>query len=712
MKPRSPWDLGEFERVESKLPQPLSMSLVDLQCWIINLFGLHPETQDLEIKAFFIKYIEDRYPVSEMILDWKCYDLITDAKWAFYVKKVRRSNGVPAFVLYVDCSEIRHYKRLLKAGYDAYSQVAMGANLPRKLTRVLPEEESLSCERHASRISNYLQKNPAMTTAEIVAHIAELYREQISLAGAWRAKQKALELQFGTFYESYDYAPRLLMDILSYRGNSGFYFERKGENSDHFVDIMDTKVDVWNVRVLHRIFWAFTQCIQGFVSCRPVLCVKSLPLCGKYHGVLLTALALDANDDYIPVAFAIVESESKECWLWFLRNLKRAVVKERSGVCIIHDYKRELLDAIEDLQSNQQGPHPWRDMRSRWCVHQLAEIFLAHFGDKKLMMLFKRLCQQNRQSKFVKIWKELDELTLKYMVDKAGTSTEMQHQSIEHDGVGNDSDDSNSNSNRRLLFSEWIRSKSMEKWSLLHDSMGARYSIMGVDMADLNNNHVLKGINCLPLAGVVKLTLQRMEECFNNRHTSAKKALANPSMQFPERVQDEINAKMQKSQRHQVIYMNTEDGNHSLGDADKTFEVQLRHKKMIVQLKSFYIHSTKKSKNRRTRKIAKCSCNKPQLYHKPCSHVISVCRQIGVSTDKYMSPYYSLAYLARTWDGSFDVSDSVLCRHYSWYKNLMQCMTPGFIWIPDKKLEYSLPTDCIQTGRDDNEQQQCITERK
>ena len=64
--------------------------------------------------------------------------------------------------------------------------------------------------------------------------------------------------------------------------------------------------------------------------------------------MLLTAVALDANDFIIPVACAVVEGETKESWLWFLRNLERAVVHQ-SDVCIIHDYKRELIVAVDDL---------------------------------------------------------------------------------------------------------------------------------------------------------------------------------------------------------------------------------------------------------------------------------------------------------------------------------------------------------------------------
>jgi len=73
-----------------------------------------------------------------------------------------------------------------------------------------------------------------MTTTEIVAYLAERYGYQISRADAWRVKQKALELQFGTFYDSYNHTPRLLQKIKGYRGNN-----------HHFEDIMETEVTVY-----------------------------------------------------------------------------------------------------------------------------------------------------------------------------------------------------------------------------------------------------------------------------------------------------------------------------------------------------------------------------------------------------------------------------------------------------------------------------------
>lgn len=165
-------------------------------------------------------------------------------------------------------------------------------------------------------------------------------------------------------------------------------------------------------------------------------------------------------------------------------------------------------------------------------------------------MLFKRLSQQTQQSKFVKIWKELDELTLKYMSEKQGcASTDMQQQSAEHDAtkleaqsaymqsipVENEEEGNNLNDNHNKgnesgnidgkvtrSFSEWIHPKSMEKWSLLHDTKGARYGVMGANIAD---NYLLKGIECLPLTAMIELTFQRMADYFEKEVLQLRKQL-------------------------------------------------------------------------------------------------------------------------------------------------------------------------------------------
>nr|ADB85343.1 putative transposon protein [Phyllostachys edulis] len=91
-------------------------------------------------------------------------------------------------------------------------------------------------------------------------------------------------------------------------------------------------------------------------------------LTGKYKGQILTAIATDGNNQVLPVAFAFVESENTDSWLWFLKN-------------------------------------------SRWCMRHLGANFYKQFRNKDLMNMFKQLCNQNQQRKFEALQKILKERT-------------------------------------------------------------------------------------------------------------------------------------------------------------------------------------------------------------------------------------------------------------------------------------------------------------
>lgn len=49
--------------------------------------------------------------------------------------------------------------------------------------------------------------------------------------------------------------------------------------------------------------------------------VDGCHLKAKYGGILLTTVGRDANDQYFPLPQAIVESETKKTWRWFLKLL-------------------------------------------------------------------------------------------------------------------------------------------------------------------------------------------------------------------------------------------------------------------------------------------------------------------------------------------------------------------------------------------------------
>jgi hypothetical protein len=65
---------------------------------------------------------------------------------------------------------------------------------------------------------------------------------------------------------------------------------------------------------------------------------------------MLTAIGVDGNNQLLPVAFALVESENTDNWYYFLERVKVAVVRDREDVCLIHDRHAGIPRAILDLQ--------------------------------------------------------------------------------------------------------------------------------------------------------------------------------------------------------------------------------------------------------------------------------------------------------------------------------------------------------------------------
>jgi hypothetical protein len=61
---------------------------------------------------------------------------------------------------------------------------------------------------------------------------------------------------------------------------------------------------------------------RGFLAgCRPIIGLHGCFLKGTYKGQLLAAISRDPNNQMYPLAFVVVEAETKESWTWFLEAL-------------------------------------------------------------------------------------------------------------------------------------------------------------------------------------------------------------------------------------------------------------------------------------------------------------------------------------------------------------------------------------------------------
>ena len=89
-------------------------------------------------------------------------------------------------------------------------------------------------------------------------------------------------------------------------------------------------------RYFNRAAWAFGPCIEAFQHLRPVITVDACFLSGRYKGKMLIATGYDAENQLLPLAFSLVDTENFEDCAWFMQWLRRNVIRSRF-VCVITD---------------------------------------------------------------------------------------------------------------------------------------------------------------------------------------------------------------------------------------------------------------------------------------------------------------------------------------------------------------------------------------
>ncbi|CAH9072039.1 unnamed protein product [Cuscuta europaea] len=88
-----------------------------------------------------------------------------------------------------------------------------------------------------------------------------------------------------------------------------------------------------------------------------------------YKGTLLTPCAQDANNQIVPIAFCICESESKATWRWFVSKVG-SCIQYRSDMYILSDRHKGILIVVRKI-----FPHAGHG----FCVEHLRHNMTSKF---------------------------------------------------------------------------------------------------------------------------------------------------------------------------------------------------------------------------------------------------------------------------------------------------------------------------------------------
>ncbi|QHN94000.1 uncharacterized protein DS421_17g597510 [Arachis hypogaea] len=121
-------------------------------------------------------------------------------------------------------------------------------------------------------------------------------------------------------------------------------------------------------------------CKRGFKEgCRPFLCLDGAFLKGYFGGQLLTAVAQDANNHLFPVAYGVVDAETKTNWKEFLEYLLDDIGDHRQfDWHFMSDKQKGLIPALQEVMPGVKHRfctmHMWRNFNKRWKDLELKQL--------------------------------------------------------------------------------------------------------------------------------------------------------------------------------------------------------------------------------------------------------------------------------------------------------------------------------------------------
>ncbi|XP_058756954.1 uncharacterized protein LOC131630180 [Vicia villosa] len=194
--------------------------------------------------------------------------------------------------------------------------------------------------------------------SEIMAELRQKYAVGITKGKAWRAKAIADEIIEGDAKEQYNM-------LWSYAA------ELRNHCAGNTVKINTERPHPTLPPRFGRFYFCLDGCKKGFThGCRPFIGVDGCHLKTQYGGQLLIAVARDPNDQYYPLAFGVVETETKESWRWFMQLLMEDIGSERKYV-FISDQQKGLVSVFEEM---------FEQIEHRVCLRHLYANFKKKFG--------------------------------------------------------------------------------------------------------------------------------------------------------------------------------------------------------------------------------------------------------------------------------------------------------------------------------------------
>ncbi|XP_058766723.1 uncharacterized protein LOC131640331 [Vicia villosa] len=228
-----------------------------------------------------------------------------------------------------------------------------------------PNNRQAKTEWLAKKFSHILRHNPDMKPAGLVAESIERWGVKLSHDQAYRAKRRAMDLIQGASMDQFSHLRSYAQELL---------------NSNPGSNVVLQCSDSSEGPVFERIYVCLEACIYGFGKfCRPLIGLDACFLKVDFGGQLVAAVGRDGNNQIFPIAYAVVEAETKDSWEWFLNLLMEDLGKiSNRAYAFISDQQKGLVPAVQKISEHVEQrlcvKHLYGNWKKKYPGLQLKEV--------------------------------------------------------------------------------------------------------------------------------------------------------------------------------------------------------------------------------------------------------------------------------------------------------------------------------------------------
>ncbi|XP_065866546.1 uncharacterized protein [Euphorbia lathyris] len=247
-----------------------------------------------------------------------------------------------------------------------------------------------------------IRGKPKYSIRDMKDHVKEALELNVTLSMCKRAKRAIIEELDGGYKEEYSCLEAYVNELSITNPGSTF-------------DLQFSKEGIRvGKRIFCRLYLCFNACKRGWIDgCRPIIGLDGCFLKDICKGQLLVAVGHDAMDQIYPIAWTIVEKETKVNWEWFLSHLREDLdLRNGDDITLMSDMQKGLLHAVSMLLPNAEH---------RWCARHVLSNWGIKFRGLELEKHFWRCAWSTYEEEFkdnlktmAKVNKKAAEYLLKY----------------------------------------------------------------------------------------------------------------------------------------------------------------------------------------------------------------------------------------------------------------------------------------------------------